>query len=110
MKKIRKVYKVTFFYLGKVYTLYAKSIEASSKLITMCEISEIIFKKNPNLIIPSDEETRAEFSRSKILYIPLNNVLRVDDLEDIDEKEIEDPSTIKAKGDSNLIRPVEFFR
>ena len=110
MKKIKRVYKVTFFYLGKIYTLYAKSIEASSRLITMCEISDIIFKKNPNLIIPSDEETRSEFSKSKTLFIPLNNVLRVDDLEDFDEEDIEDPATIKARAESNLIRPVEFFR
>ena len=61
--KIKKLFKIHFFYMGKVYVLFAKNVEASAELFNMCVISEIVFKNSPNLIIPSDEEVKKEFSK-----------------------------------------------
>ena len=107
--KIKKLFKIHFFYMGKVYVLFAKNVEASAELFNMCVISEIVFKNSPNLIIPSDEEVKKEFSKLKKLFVPLSQIMRIDEMEDVEEDEISDPRALKNRGDNNLIRPVEFF-
>ena len=111
MSKEKKVFKVYFFHLDKVYTLFAKEVNASDELYNMCEISGIIFQRNKNLIVPSEDEVRQEFSNLKRLLIPLHHLIRIDELEDVDEEEITSPKAQKADSQTtnNLIRPVEFF-
>lgn len=108
-KRAKTIYKIHFFYLGKIYTLFAKKIEPSPELYNMCIISEIIFRTSPNIIVPSDEDVKSEFSKVDRLYIPLSYILRVDQMADISENEISDPYAIKGRGEDNLIRPIEFF-
>lgn len=107
----KKVFKVYFFHMDKVYTLFAKEVNASGELYNMCEISDIIFQRNKNLIVPSEDEVRQEFSNIKKLLIPLHHLIRIDELEDIDEDEITNPKAHKTDSQTanNLIRPVEFF-
>ena len=111
MTKQKKVFKVYFFHMDKVYTLFAKEVNASGELYNMCEISGIIFQRNKNLIVPSEDEVRQEFSNLKRLMIPLHHLIRIDELENIDEEEITSPKAQKAdhQTTNNLIRPVEFF-
>ena len=96
--------------MGKIYSLFAKQVEASPELYNMCVISEIVFQERKNLIVPTDDEVRNEFSKVKRLFIPLNNVLRIDELENLNEKEVSDPHIEEGDTESKLIRPVEFFR
>jgi len=107
----KKVFKVYFFHMDKVYTLFAKEVNASGELYNMCEISDIIFQRNKNLIVPSEDEVRQEFSNIKKLMIPLHHLVRIDELEDVNEEDITNPKAHKADSQTtnNLIRPVEFF-
>ena len=68
MTKQKSVFKVHFFHMDKVYTLFAKEVNASGELYNMCEISGIIFQRNKNLIVPSEDEVRQEFSNLKNFF------------------------------------------
>ena len=106
----KNVFKVHFFYLGKIYTLFAKEVGPSPDFYNMCVISQIIFKRNRNLIVPSEDEVRSEFANLKNLLIPLNHIVRIDELATIEEEDITNPKVEKAdQSVDNLIRPVEFF-
>ncbi len=111
MTKKKTVFKVYFFHMDKVYTLFAKNVNASGELFNMCEISGIIFQRNKNLIVPSEDEVRQEFANLKRLMIPLHHLIRIDELENVSEEDITSPKAHKADSQTtnNLIRPVEFF-
>ena len=111
MAKEKKVFKIHFFHLGKVYSLFAKEVTASPEFYNMCVISQIIFQRNRNLIVPTEDEVRSEFANIKNLMIPLNHVFRIDELENVDENDITSPKAEKTNESfDNLIKPVEFFK
>ncbi len=109
-KKKKSLFYIHFYFLGKVISLYARNVRASTDLYNMCIISNIVFKTSPNILVPSDEELKKEFSALKRLLVPLNSILRIDEMDDFDEDQITDPREIKTNlNQNNLVRPVEFF-
>jgi len=103
------IFRITFHYLGKVYTLFANSIVSADNLYGMVVIEEIAFKQSKRLIVASEEDTKNEFKGVKRLYLPYHSILRVDELQDFDEESIKGPQKLTHIKD-NVIQPVEFFR
>ncbi|MBD8524303.1 DUF1820 family protein [Pseudomarimonas arenosa] len=77
----KPLYKVTFLSAGKIYELYARSV-ASSALWGFTEISDLVWDTNESLVIdPTEEKLRDEFGNTRVLHLPMQSVVRVEEVE-----------------------------
>jgi hypothetical protein len=77
----KRVYKVIFHNQGKVYELYAKGV-ASSGLWGFIEVSDLIFESGEGLVVdPTEEKMRQEFSSARVLHLPIQSVLRIEEVD-----------------------------
>ncbi|MEH6550473.1 MAG: DUF1820 family protein [Pseudomonadales bacterium] len=75
------VYRVVFVNHNKVYELYAKAI-FQSDMYGFIEIEDFIFGERAQVIVdPSEEKLKNEFAGVKRTYVPMHNVLRIDEVE-----------------------------
>jgi len=79
MKK--KIFKVIFIDEDKkVQTLHATNLNPSS-FLGLVEISDILFIEESELIIsPDDGKLRDKFKNVERSYIPLNSIIRIDEV------------------------------
>ncbi|HET6907339.1 MAG TPA: DUF1820 family protein [Rhodanobacteraceae bacterium] len=77
-----KLFKVTFLHLGKCYELYARHV-ASSPLWGFTEVAELVFEpKGSGLLVdPTEERLRDEFEGTRVLHLPMQSLLRVEEVE-----------------------------
>jgi hypothetical protein len=78
----KKLYKVTFLHLGKCYELYARHV-ASSPLWGFTEVAQLVFEPTGSglLVDPSEERLREEFADTRVLHLPMQSVVRVEEVE-----------------------------
>jgi hypothetical protein len=78
----KKLYKVTFLSEGKTLELYAHQI-ASSALWGFTEVSDIVFERQGEgmLIDPTEEKLREEFKNTRVLHLPMQCIVRVEEVE-----------------------------
>ncbi len=75
------VFKVIFQNQGDVYEVYARQI-FQSELWGFIEVEEFVFGERSQLLVdPSEEKLKAEFEGVKRSYIPLNSIIRIDEVE-----------------------------
>lgn len=75
------VYKVVFYNRNQVYEVYARGIY-QSEMYGFIEVEEFIFGERTQLVVdPSEEKLKGEFSGVKRSYIPMHNVIRIDEVE-----------------------------
>jgi len=74
----RRVYKVVFFNQGKVYELFAGRVD-SSHLYGFIEASELVFDTDSKVVVdPTEERLRTEFADTEKLMLPLQSVIRIE--------------------------------
>lgn len=80
--RTKKLYKVTFLHLGKSYELYARHV-ASSALWGFTEVGELVFEAAGEglLVDPTEERLREEFRDTRVLHLPMQAVIRVEEVE-----------------------------
>ncbi|WP_329742098.1 DUF1820 family protein [Dyella sp. A6] len=80
--RTRKLYKVSFLHLGKSYELYARHV-ATSALWGFTEIGELEFEPvGEGLVVdPTEERLRDEFKDTRVLHLPMQAVLRIEEVE-----------------------------
>jgi len=84
------LYRVTFLSLGKVYTLYAKDVD-SGRLWGFIEVSGLLFDVHEGVVIdPTEERLRDEFGNTKTLHLPIQTVMRVEEVEKKGQSAIRD--------------------
>jgi len=77
----KRIYKVIFHNQGKVYELYAKGV-TSSGLWGFIEVSDLIFESGEGLVVdPTEEKMRQEFAAARVLHLPIQSVLRVEEVD-----------------------------
>ena len=78
----KKLYKVTFLSQGKTLELYARHI-ASSALWGFTEAGELVFEKEGSGIVvdPTEERLREEFKDTKMLHLPMQCIIRIEEVE-----------------------------
>ena len=75
------IYKVLFHNQGQVYEVYAQSIYQSD-LYGFIEVEDYIFGKKGQMVIdPGEEKLRGEFEGVQRSFIPMQNVIRIDEVE-----------------------------
>ena len=89
----KKLYKVTFHNAGKIYELYARQI-GSGALWGFTEISELVFDVNEGLVIdPTEERLRDEFAHTRVLHLPMQSIVRIEEVEKKGQSAIRDAAT-----------------
>ena len=76
----KKLYRVSFFNQGKVFEIYAKNV-ITSNLFGFIELDSLVFGEKSSVILdPSEESLRNEFENTKRTFLPLHNVIRIDEM------------------------------
>ena len=77
----KSLFKVVFLNHGKVYELYAEGV-VSSGLWGFIEVSGLVFESGEGVVVdPTEEKMRDEFEGSRALHLPIQSVLRVEEVE-----------------------------
>ena len=75
------IYKVVFVQLGEIYELYAEAIYQSD-MYGFIEIEEYIFDQNSQIVVdPNEEKLKNEFKGVQRSYIPINCIMRIDEVD-----------------------------
>ena len=75
------IYKIVFIQLGEIYEVYAKSIYQSD-MYGFVEVEEYIFDLNSKIVVdPSEEKLKNEFKGVKRSFVPINSILRIDEVD-----------------------------
>lgn len=82
MARAKAIYKITFHNRGKLYELHARRINTSA-LLGFVEVEGLLFGTAGSgvLVDPSEERLKAEFAAVKRTYVPLQAVVRIDEVE-----------------------------
>jgi len=74
----KTVYKVAFFNQGKVYELFAEQVD-SSHLYGFVEVRKLMFDQGSKLVVdPSEERMQEEFGETEALILPIQSVIRIE--------------------------------
>ena len=74
------LYKIVFHAQGKVYEIYARKVGHGS-LFGFVEVEELVFGERSAVVVdPSEERIKAEFEGVKRTYLPMQSVLRIDEV------------------------------
>jgi len=76
-----KIYRISFYNQGDIYELHAREIHQGN-MYAFLEIEDIIFGERSAIVVdPSEEKLKSEFEGVKRTYIPLQAVIRIDEVE-----------------------------
>ncbi len=77
----KPLYKIVFLNHGKVYELYARRV-SSGALWGFVEVAELVFDVREGVVVdPVEEQLRDEFANTRVLHLPMQAVLRVEEVE-----------------------------
>ena len=93
------IYKVVFVQLGEIYEVYAEAIYQSD-MYGFIEVEEYIFDQKSQIVVDtSEEKLKNEFKGVQRSYIPINCIMRID--------EVDKKGTAKiTSSDSSKIMPI----
>ena len=90
---MKTLYKVTFLNHGKVYELYARRV-ASGALWGFTEVGELVFDVHDGMVIdPTEERLRDEFGNTRVLHLPMQSIVRIEEVEKKGQSAIRDAAT-----------------
>ncbi|MCV6623184.1 MAG: DUF1820 family protein [Cellvibrionaceae bacterium] len=74
-------YKVIFYNQSQVYEVYAKAIY-QSEMYGFIEVEEFVFGERSQLLVdPGEEKLKNEFAAVKRSFIPMQAIIRIDEVE-----------------------------
>ena len=77
----KPTFRVVFQNHNNVYELYARAVY-QSEMYGFIEVEEFVFGERSNVIVdPSEEKLKNEFADVTRSYIPLHNLIRIDEVE-----------------------------
>jgi hypothetical protein len=86
----KPIYKVIFYNQSQVYELFAKAIYQSD-MYGFIEIEEFLFGEKSQMIVdPAEEKLKAEFSNVARSYVPIQSIIRIDEVEKEGEVKVTD--------------------
>ncbi|WP_376695485.1 DUF1820 family protein [Wenzhouxiangella sp. EGI_FJ10305] len=76
-----KLYKVSFLNQGQVYELFCRKVMGSDLSYGFVEISQLVFETDDSVVIdPTEERLREEFEDVEVLHLPMQSVIRVEEV------------------------------
>ena len=96
----KTLYRITFLNLGKIYVLYARSV-SSGNLWGFTEVADLVFDVHEGLVVdPTEERLREEFGDTKVLHLPMQSIVRIEEVEKKGHSAIRD-----AASGENVVSP-----
>ncbi|MEJ2059783.1 MAG: DUF1820 family protein [Gammaproteobacteria bacterium] len=93
----KRIYRVIFQNQGEVYELYARKVDQAG-MYAFVEVEELIFGERSQVLVdPAEERLKSEFENVKRTYIPLQAVIRIDEVAKEGQNRIH-----KASGDGKI--------
>lgn len=79
--KDSRIYRIAFYNQGNIYELHAREVHQSN-MYAFIEIEDMIFGERSSVVVdPSEEKLKSEFAGVTRTYIPLQAVIRIDEVE-----------------------------
>ena len=76
-----EIYKITFLSKGKVYEVFVKQVYQSD-LYGFVEVEDYVFDEKKQVVVdPNEEKLKSEFSGVKRSFIPMQAIIRIDEVE-----------------------------
>jgi hypothetical protein len=76
-----KIYRISVYNQGSIYELHAREIHQGN-MYAFLEIEGIIFGERSAIVVdPAEEKLQLEFEGVKRTYIPLQAIIRIDEVE-----------------------------
>lgn len=76
------LFKVIFLNHGQVYELFARGV-VSSGLWGFVEVTDLVFESGEGVVVdPTEEKLRNEFEGTRVLHLPMQSVLRVEEVKE----------------------------
>ena len=89
----KPLYKITFLNHGRVYELYARHV-GSSALWGFTEVADLQFDVHDGLVVdPTEERLRDEFGGTKVLHLPMQSIVRIEEVEKKGQSAIRDAAS-----------------
>jgi len=89
----KTLYKVSFHNHGRIYELYARHV-AASHLWGFTGIGELVFDRHDGLVVdPTEERLREEFGDTRMLHLPMQSIIRIEEVEHKGPSAIRDAGT-----------------
>ncbi len=105
MTKSKTIYKIQFHNNGQLVELYAHEVSQSS-MYAFVEIGDIIFGERSNLLVdPAEEKLKAEFGSVRRTYVPMQAVIRIDEVEKEGTSKILDSNASTDNGNNVSMFP-----
>ena len=90
---MKPLYKITFHNAGRIYELYARKV-VSGALWGFTEVSELVFDVHEGVVIdPTEERLRDEFTGTRVLHLPMQSIVRIEEVESKGQSVIRDAAT-----------------
>ena len=75
------LYRVVFMSQGQVYEIYAREV-GHGAMFGFIEVEQLVFGERTSIVVdPSEESLKHEFNGVRRTYIPLQAVIRIDEVE-----------------------------
>jgi len=75
------MYKLVFLNQGNVYEIFAERVD-SSHLYGFIEAAELVFETGSRMVVdPTEERLRSEFADTRKLILPVQSVIRIEQVE-----------------------------
>lgn len=86
----KPLYKISFLSHGKIYELYARRVQSGS-LWGFTEVAELVFDVHDGMVVdPTEERLRDEFGATRVLHLPMQSILRIEEVEKKGQSAIRD--------------------
>lgn len=92
----KPLYKVTFLNAGRIYELYARRV-SSGALWGFTEVADLVFDVHAGVVVdPTEERLRDEFAGTRVLHLPMQSIVRIEEVEKKGQSAIRDAGTGEA--------------
>ena len=100
-----RLYRVNFLNQGQVYEVYCRHVSHGG-LLGFIELEDLVFGEKTSVVLdPGEEKLKTEFANVSRTYIPVHQVIRVD--------EVSKPGAARifavAEGSSGKVTPFPVF-
>ncbi|MCK5768923.1 DUF1820 family protein [Algiphilus sp.] len=98
------LYRVSFVQQGKLYEIYAREVSHSA-MMGFVEVGKLVFGEKTQVVIdPSEEKLQAEFEGVERFFVPVHQVVRIDQVQHRGKARISD-----AQGESGKVTTLPMF-
>ncbi|MDX1455765.1 MAG: DUF1820 family protein [Gammaproteobacteria bacterium] len=77
----KPLFRIQFINQGKLYELYAREV-AQASVLGFVEIGDFVFGERTEVVVdPSEEKLKAEFAGVKRSLVPMQAIIRIDEVD-----------------------------